>query len=308
MSTKKTRGLGRGLSVLINDAETEASVSDRNAIPAGVTMIAVDKIGNNPNQPRDRFSAENLRDLTDSVRQHGILQPLLVREHGSRYELIAGERRLRAAREAGLKEVPVVVREVSDVQSLELALVENLQREDLNPIEEAEGYQDLMTRFGLTQEQVAQRVGKARASVANALRLLTLGEEVRLLLTEGRLAVGHAKLLAGIADMSRQGLLAQKSVARGLTVRQLEQLINGPRRPMRRDPSATGRYSLPPDYIRHLSDMLQRHFGTAVRLVPAGVSAMGRKSRGRLEFEFYSNEELQRLLDIMGVEDGSQAG
>ncbi len=305
MSAKKVRGLGRGLNALITDTETVAAAavaSPATRMPGDVCRIATERIQVNPSQPRDRFDSEALRDLVESVRRHGVLQPLLVRSRGADFELIAGERRLRAAREAGLTEIPAIIRDVSDEQSLELALVENLQRENLNPVEEADGYQDLMVRFGLTQEQVAQRVGKARASVANALRLLTLTEDVRLLLAEGRLSTGHAKVLLGVQDPSRQRLLALRTVAEHLSVRQLERLLAGPRRPMRRDP-AVATSALPDDYLRQLSDLLHRHFGTAVRVTPAGVFANGRKSRGRIEIEYYSNEELQRLLEVMGLDE-----
>ncbi len=305
MSAKKARGLGRGLSALISDSETDASAAagaDRE-MPNGVRMIAVDQIRENPNQPRDRFNPDRLADLVESVRRHGVLQPLMVRARDKYFELIAGERRLRAAREAGLKDIPVIVRDVSDEQSLELALVENLQREDLNPIEEADGYQDLINRFGLTQEQVAQRVGKARASVANALRLLSLNDEVRILLADGRLSSGHAKVLLGVHDPERQRLLALRSVAEHLSVRQLERLIAGPRRHMPRVSRSAAGSSLPDDYLRQLTDVMHRHFGTGVRVTPAGVSDNGRKSKGRIELDFYSNEELQRLLEIMGLGD-----
>ncbi len=306
MSAKKARGLGRGLSALISDSETTASATaDTDQETAnGARMVAVGKIRENPSQPRDRFHPDRLADLVDSVRRHGVLQPLMVRTEGTHFELIAGERRLRAARDAGLQEVPVIVREVSDEQSLELALVENLQREDLNPIEEAEGYQDLITRFGLTQEQVAQRVGKARASVANALRILTFNEEIRVLLADGRLSSGHAKVLLGVNDPERQRLLALRTVAEHLSVRQLERLVAGPRRRMPRLAGASaGGPALPEDYLRQLTDVMQRHFGTGVRIAPAGLAANGRKSKGRIELDFYSNEELQRLLELMGLGD-----
>lgn len=306
MSAKKARGLGRGLSALISDSETTSVVTadaDRNP-SGGVRTIDIDRIRENPNQPRERFHPERLADLVDSVRRHGVLQPLMVRARGDDFELIAGERRLRAAREAGLREVPAMVREVSDEQSLELALVENLQREDLNPIEEAEGYQDLIDRFGLTQEQVAQRVGKARASVANALRLLSFDGEVRALLADGRLSSGHAKVLLGVDDPERRRWLALRSVAGHLSVRQLERLVAGRRRRMPRGAGApAGAPSLPDDYLRQLTDVMQRHFGTGVRILPSGVAANGRKSKGRIELDFYSNEELQRLLELLGLGD-----
>ncbi len=305
-ATRRTRGLGRGLSALISDSETSAA-TENTAEPretsSGATMIAVDRIRENPSQPRDRFNPERLGDLVESVRRHGVLQPLMVRARDNHYELIAGERRLRAAREAGLLEVPASIREVSDEQSLELALVENLQREDLNPIEEADGYQDLINRFGLTQEHVAQRVGKARASVANSLRLLSLNDDVRMMLADGRLSTGHAKVLLGVHEPERQRLLAMRSVSEHLSVRQLERLAAGPRRHMQRIPGKAPASLLPADYLRQLTDVMQRHFGTAVRITPAGISSNGRKSKGRIELDFHSNEELQRLLELMGLND-----
>jgi len=293
MATK--HGLGRGLDALIQDAAAQSSAPAR----SGVLRIPVDRIRRSPWQPRRSFEQEALAELARSIREHGVLQPLLVRPSGDGYELIAGERRLRAAAEAGLKDVPVVVMTAADNDSALLTLVENLQREDLNPLEEAEGYRMLAERFNMTQEQIADRVAKSRPAVANALRLLDLPEEVRKLIASGDLSAGHAKALLGLTMPGEQILLAHRAVKDGLSVRDVERLVKRAAGPGRR--KKVSRDDIPEQHMAHLSDRLHQHFGTSIRLYSSRTLANGRKVKGCLEIDFYSPEELTRILEIMGV-------
>ncbi len=286
------KALGRGLDALIPGAgkqtpPTEALSDDSNAPDL---LVALDKIRPNPRQPRIAFDESALAELSASIRVQGIIQPLLVRRmSGGDFELVAGERRLRAAERAGLTHVPVFVRDLSDGESLELALVENLQRDDLSPLEEAAAYQRLIDEFGHTQEEVAGRVGKSRPAVANALRLLRLPESIKQDLARGRLTAGHARVLLSIDDPDAQLRTAKKIHARKLSVRDAEQLAAARKpnhRPVSRDPH---RSSLE----RDLSSAL----GTRVRITPKGRG-------GRIEIEFYSPEELQGLVDRIGNRAG----
>ena len=296
MSTKPK--LGRGLGALIRD---ESPVTPPPADGGSVIhTVPITSIRPNPLQPRRHFEPEALAGLVESIREHGVLQPLLVRSAANGYELIAGERRLRASQTAGLREIPVIVMAARDDQSLELALVENLQRENLDPIEEAEGYQVLMDRFTMTQEQVAVRVGKARATVANALRLLSLPDEVRLLVSRGALSAGHAKLLSGLPIAEEQVLLARQVVQDNLSVRQLESLIRRRQRTTGRKARVT-RDDIPANHLQLLTDKLHQHFGTSVRLYPSRTLANGKKVRGQLVIDYLSTDDLDRILDLLGI-------
>lgn len=267
---------------------------------SGIRTVALTSIVRNRLQPRQTFDEDALADLTASVREHGVLQPLLVRPDEKGYELIAGERRLRAATAAGLHEVPVVLMEASDMSSLEIAMIENLQRENLNPIEEAEGYRELADGFSLTQEEIATRVGKSRASVANAMRLLALPDEVRAMLADGRLSVGHAKALLTLEIPQEQTLLARRVVDEGLSVRALEKVIKrATTKPIR--PRAT-RSDLPASHIRYLSEKLHARFGTSIRIEPCKTFANGKKGKGHIEIDFFSNDDLDRVLELLGIE------
>lgn len=301
MAVQKKTGLGRGLGALISEkasvpanAETSAPAS-----AGGMLKVPITSIVPNPLQPRHIFNEEALADLEASIRQHGVLSPLLVRRAAVGYELISGERRLRASGAAGLFEVPVILIDAPDVKSLEIALVENLQRENLNPIEEAEGYQQLAEQFRLTQEEIAERVGKARASVANAIRILALPEDVRAMLGRGEIQPGHAKALLGIAIPAEQSLVARRVIREHLSVRKLEAMVqrlnNVPRKPR------AVKDDIPGSYAAHLCDKLHAHFGTSVRLLPSRTFANGKKASGSIEIDFYSNDDLTRILDMLGV-------
>ena len=294
-NTTKKRGLGRGLDALVRDGMNVAPPPSRGS----VLKIPVEKIRRNTYQPRHRFDEEPLKELTDSIRMHGILQPLLVRAAGEGFELIAGERRLRAAGEAGLTEVPALVMEAPDVLSLELALVENLQRENLNVLDEADGYQTLADKFNLTQEQIAERVGKSRAAVANTVRLLALPDEVKALIADSRLSAGHAKALSGLDIAEEQTLLARRALRDNLSVRNLEKLVQRAKRAPRKPRVARG--DIPDTHLRALSDKLHAFFGTSVRLTPCRTYANGKKGKGCLEIDFYSSDDLNRILDVLGL-------
>jgi len=286
-------GLGRGLDALLPAHETRAEVS-----APGLNQVSVDAIATNPRQPRQSFDDDAIGDLAESIRQLGILQPLLVRDLGrGRYELVAGERRLRASKLAGLERVPVMTVETDDRGSLERALVENLHREDLNPIEEAEGYRQLLDEASLTQEELGRRLGRSRVTITNALRLLTLPPAIQKLLVEGRLSAAHGRALLGLQDNPFQLRLAQRVGAEGVSVRETEELV---RRYQAMTPSSSERrsQSRPPIAVeaqRELSEYLQ----TRVR-VDVG------KRKGRIVMDFVSTDELERLRRIItGDEPGA---
>ena len=301
---KRGKGLGRGLNALIKDSAPAATTGAEPGDGGGPMLVAPSRIKANHRQPRDAFDEDALADLAASIRQHGILQPLTVRAADTGFELIAGERRLRAAKLADLKEVPIHVVEADDQQTLELALIENLQREDLNPIEEAEGYQRLADEFNLTQERISKRVGKSRASVANALRLLGLPPVVRRYLAEGRISAGHAKALLGLDDDTAREDLADKVVAKALSVRQTEQQVqrlkNPPAPPNGADPATEP--DLPAIYLQDVADRLNQHFGTKVLLASPRGGADGQRVQGRITIEYYNNDDLDRILGIVGLD------
>ena len=267
------------------------------------TFPPITSITANTQQPRQIFNEAALAELSASIREHGILQPLTVRTAESGYELIAGERRLRAAGLAGLTSVPVLIRDVSDAVSLELALIENLQREDLNVIEEAEGYRELAEKFGLTQEQTAERMGKARASIANALRLLGLTDEVKSMLSDSRLATGHAKVLLAVSNEKDQVILARRTVREGLTVRALERIVEAEKKGRKKRKAAKA--DLPASHINDITDRLHVYFGTSVRVAPCKTFANGKKGKGTIEIDYFSNEDLDRVLCLLNLIDGS---
>lgn len=278
--TRRAKRLGRGLGALIPKSPADQP-ADR--------QLALDEILPNPWQPRERFDEAEIDELAASIRSHGVIQPLVVRPVEEGYQLVTGERRLRAARKVGLDAVPVVLKEMTDREALEVTLVENLQREDLSPLEEARAYQRLLDDFGLNQDQVAERVGKSRPAVANTLRLLLLPEAVRLCLDEGTITAGHARALLGVTGRSAQTSLLRDAVRRGLSVRELEEKI----RRLREGPRTTGRPKRSRDvHVADLEQELSRRLATRVRLVPKGRG-------GRIVIEYYSGDELDRLLGVL---------
>ena len=289
------RGLGRGLDALIKDGTTPGAVGQGRA----AHTLPVDTIAKSSWQPRHQFDSEAMDELTQSVRKRGVLQPLLVRPIASGHELVAGERRLLAARAAGLTEVPVIIMDLSDHDALELALIENLQREDLNAIEEAEGYQLLARQFKLTQEEIATRVGKARASIANAVRILLLPEEIKQSVIDGLLSAGHAKALTGLEIAAEQILFARRAITENLSVRNLEKIVRKAR-DVPRKPRAS-RNDIPPQHLADLSDRLHAHFGTSVCIRPTRTYANGKKAKGTIEIDFFSNEDLDRILALLDI-------
>lgn len=277
------KGLGRGLGALLGDFEEET----RENTP--YKLLPIHKIEPNRNQPRQDFDQEELEALAESLATHGMIQPLTVRELDSGYyQIIAGERRWRAARMAGLTELPAVVMDADDRKTMELALIENLQRQDLNPVEEALGYRALMEDHGLTQEDTAQRVGKSRPAVANALRLLTLSDRILEKVREGTLSAGHARALLTVPSEKKQLEAMQKILALGLSVRQAELLCKS----MTREPASEKPVTLQVDYIGECEKSLSKHLGRGVKIVYG-------KRKGRFELEFYGPEDLQVLLDTL---------
>ena len=294
-------GLGRGLDALISKG-TAATPSHDTATADGNQSVAVPltAVQRAAWQPRKVFDEGALAELASSIAEHGVLQPLLVRPHGDGYELLAGERRLRAASDAGLSTVPVIIVEATDAEALEIALVENLQREDLNVIEAAQGYRTLTDKFGLTQEEIAKRLGKGRASVANTMRLLGLPADVQELLADGTVSAGHAKAILGLDIQEEQSLLATRIAREQLSVRETERIVErikqGPRKPRAQ------RFDMPREHVNYLSERLHEVLGTHVKLEASRTYANGKKRRGSLQIDFYSNEDLDRILSILGIE------
>ncbi|MFA5389437.1 MAG: ParB/RepB/Spo0J family partition protein [Candidatus Omnitrophota bacterium] len=290
------KALGKGIGALIPPAPVIPFSNDSTVTSAGgtignsVTYLPMSAIKPNPLQPRDTFDSQSLEELTQSIKEKGILQPVLVRQQGDVYELIAGERRYRAANLLNLKEIPVIVRNVDDRDSLELALIENIQRENLNVIEEARAYQYLVEKFSVTQEELSDVLGKARATVANILRLLKLPQEIQEEIKKGRISYAHGRALLEVQDINQQRKLVQDIISKGLSVRELETLLK------------SGRSSLGPIKKRHLKpavgdamvsvleEELQHILATKVRIVK-------KKKRGSIIIEFYSSEDMKRLSD-----------
>lgn len=275
------RGLGRGLEALI-------PVLDKHE--ENVQEIDIKKIVANDKQPRKDFDESKLDELAASMKQHGVLQPVILRKKGSVYELVAGERRWRAAAKAGIERIPAIVKELSDAEVMEIALIENLQREDLNPMEEAMAYKSLMNDFGLTQEELSKRVGKSRSQIANTVRLLNLDKEIQDLVTEDKLTAGHARALLSIQDKSMRIKLAKRICEEDLSVRQTEQIVKKISKEKSKIANEKPKEINP--VIIDITEKLQRALGTRVKI-------KGNEKRGKIEIEFYSGDELERILEAI---------
>lgn len=277
------KGLGKGLGALMGDFSEEPLEN------SPYKTLPIYKIEPNPDQPRQDFDEEELAALAESISIHGLVQPLTVREMPSGYyQIIAGERRWRAARMAELNEVPVIVMEADDKKTMELALIENLQRQDLNPVEEALGYRSLMDEYGMTQEETAGRVGKSRPAVANALRLLSLSPKVLEMVRSGKLSAGHARAVLSLKTEKSQEDAAQRIAALGLSVRQAELLCKN----LSREPAPQPKVTLAVDYVAECEKSLSKHLGRGVKIING-------KRKGKFELEFYGQEDLQNLLDTL---------
>jgi ParB family chromosome partitioning protein len=279
------KALGKGLKALIPDIEDTSK-----ATANSVLSLKVSEIVANPYQPRREFDSAKLNDLTESIKEQGVVQPVLVRPVGNSYELIAGERRLQAVKMAGFDEIPAIVREADNREMLEIALIENIQREDLNPIDEALAYQQLMTEFNLTQAEISKRVAKDRSTLANAIRLLKLPQSVQAQLSAGLVTVGHSRALLALPTTILQEKYCDKIVQKGLTVRDTEKLV---RRELEvAQPRST--QSTKDAHIRRIEEQLQQHLGTKVDIHKRG-------QKGQVRLEFYSWKDLERILDLIGV-------
>ena len=288
------KALGRGLEALIPGAGVSGTALEvaEPAAAAGpaVRQIAIEEIGANPFQPRTRFDESTLQELASSIKATGVLQPIMVRRTGDGYQLVAGERRMRAAELAGLEHIPAIIRDVNDSEMMELALIENIQREDLNPIDEAKAYQALVSKIGLTHDQVSERVGKQRSSVSNSLRLLSLPPEVQDMVSRGTLTAGHARALLGLETSGDQLATARYVHSKGFSVRRTEALINRKLRRQHTRPRSAPKLS----GLGEWEIKLQQKFSTRV------VIKQGKKG-GTVEFEYYAQDDLERLLESWGV-------
>ncbi len=278
------RALGKGLGALIPEKAVDSTVHKEEII-----YVQFGQIKPNPFQPREDFDPQSIAELAQSIKEKGVIQPLLVRRRGDNYELIAGERRLRAANSLGLKEIPVIVRDVSDQDSLELALIENIQREGLNPIEEAHAYQHLIDKFQVSQEKISMALGKARVSITNTLRLLKLPHEIQEEMKKGRISFAHGRALLEVEDANQQRRLTQDIIAKGLSVRELENLIKSKRPQSIKRSIGEGQRE---PIVAVLEEQLQHALATKVRISK-------RKKRGHINIEFYSPEDLQRIVNVI---------
>ena len=283
MNNKKN-ALGRGLGALIPEM-----VDESNDV-SGIKEIDINEISPADDQPRKNFDEEKIQKLAESIKQHGILQPILVKRDGKYYKIIAGERRWRAARIAGLKTVPIIEKELTERETMEISLIENLQREDLNPIEEASAYKKLMDDFNMTQEDIAERVGKSRPAITNSIRLLNLDERVLNYLIDGTISGGHGKVLASIGDKNLQYEISKKIIDEGLNVRQTEKLI----KKIEGKKDNKEKIIRKEVYIKDMEDRLKNYFGTKVTI------NKGRK-KGKIEIEYYSKDDLERIVDMLNL-------
>lgn len=295
------RGLGKGLDSLIPNAVGEAKAKKEKEIKESVaesggaqeTIVKISMVEPNRKQPRKNFDEDALQELSDSIKQFGLIQPILVQDRKDHYEIIAGERRWRAAKLAGLKEIPVIIRDYSEQEIMEISLIENIQREDLNPIEEAQAYKRLLEEFHLKQDEVAERVSKSRAAVTNSMRLLKLCDEVQQMLIDDMISTGHARALLAIEDAEEQYNVAQRIFDEKLSVRDVEKLVKNLHKPVKPAKKAVDDKTLEAIYL-DIEEKLKARLSTKVTVTPKGEGA------GKIEIEFYNHEDLDRLIDLMG--------
>ena len=300
MATRPSRGLGKGLESLIPNAVGEAKMkkeaaseeTGRSEEKGTETILKITMVEPNRKQPRKNFDEDSLQELCDSIKQVGLIQPILVQDRKSHYEIIAGERRWRAAKMAGLKEIPVIIRNYSEQEIMEISLIENIQREDLNPIEEAQAFKRLLTEFNLKQAEVAERVSKSRAAVTNSIRLLKLTDKVQQMVIDDMISTGHARALLAVEDPETQYVLAQQIFDQKLSVRDVEKLVKKLNAP-EKEKNKTEDKTLQVIY-QDIEDRLKQRLSTKVT-----VSSKGEGS-GKIEIEFYNHEDLDRLLDMIG--------
>ncbi|NLY80212.1 MAG: ParB/RepB/Spo0J family partition protein [Lysinibacillus sp.] len=281
------RGLGKGIGALF-PTETLESIQNEDHIE----KIPLQKLVVNPFQPRKLFDEEAIEELAQSIREHGIIQPIVVRKKGKKYEIVVGERRFRAAKLANLEEIPAIVKDLTEEQMMELAILENLQREDLTPIEEAEAYQSLIEKLNFTQEDLAKRLGKSRPHITNTIRLLQLPEEVRQLVNDRSLTMGHGRALLGLKNKKRIPEVAKKVINQSLNVRQLESLIKQLNENVSRETKKTQKKDI---FVQATESQLREFFGTNVQIKKT-------KNKGKIEIEFYSEDDLERILEILQLE------
>ena len=304
MAVKATRGLGKGLDSLIPNAVGEANAKKELAKDQDTNNSATEKDGQetfvkitsvepNRKQPRKNFDEDSLQELSDSIKQVGLIQPILVQDRKDHYEIIAGERRWRAAKMAGLKDIPVIIRDYSEQEIMEISLIENIQREDLNPIEEAQAYKRLLTEFNLKQDEVAERVSKSRAAVTNSIRLLKLSDKVQQMVIDDMISTGHARALLAVEDPEEQYNLAQRIFDEKLSVREVEKLVKNLHKPEKEKKQPDDNNALQVIY-QNIEDRLKQRLSTKVTVTPKGEGS------GKIEIEFYNHEDLDRLLDIIG--------
>lgn len=291
---EKKRGLGRGLNALINtgpDIEVKEKSKDNNDNKE--VFVNISLVEPNRNQPRKEFDKEALSELADSIKQYGILQPIMVQKNGDMYEIIAGERRWRAAKEAGLKEVPVIVRDYDKQKIMEISIIENIQRENLNPIEEAMAYQCLMEEYGLKHDELADKVSKNRSTITNSMRLLRLSENIQQMIIDGKISTGHAKVLLSVENKEEQEKIAAELISKSLSVRELEKLVKKYIKPRKKkENKEIIDYSL---FYKEYEDKLKDILGTKVQINTKD------KNKGRIEIDYYSAAELERIVELLNT-------
>lgn len=285
---RKSGVLGKGLSALIPENDIQ-----ENELSDGIISLDINLIKPNKEQPRKHFDDEKLAELANSIKEHGIIQPIVVKKDGDVYSIIAGERRWRAAKLSNLKEVPVIIKEMSDIKVMEISLIENIIREDLNPIEEAMAYRKLMDEFKLTQEDIGKQVSKSRSAIANSLRLLNLDGRIQSYLIEGVLSEGHGRCLLAISDKNKQYEMAQRVIDENLNVRQTESLVKSYLKGKNNEPKVKKENNVHEIYFKDLKGKLEEHFDTKVSI------SCNSKNKGKIEIEYYSPDDLERIIDLL---------